>query len=189
MKNQSTLAILAFLLGWLTACKTDTISPAPVPTPSSPTISSSKTPVNPAPSPITPSISKLKAVDWSQLKQWEQDTFLPAWSAFLQSCNALRNQPLWRNPAIKQCNQTAQWKHHQALLQAPFHPTSSIQSGWQRRRANHGLLWAIAKRQPHTQSSISLSIICTARWIAHHWFRRRLSRAQESTTAWPPGGP
>lgn len=119
MKNQSTLAVLAFLLGLLTACKTDTISPAPVPTPSSPT-ASAKTPVNPSPSPITPSISKLKAVDWSQLKQWEQDTFLPAWSAFLQSCNALRNQPLWREScnqanAIKQPNENTIrhfFKHH-----------------------------------------------------------------------------
>lgn len=107
MKNQSALSIFALLLGLLTACKTETISPAPIPA-NPPTSSSASVPAAALlPSPISPGISTLKAVDWSQLKQWEQDTFLPAWGAFLQSCRTLKNQPLWREAcgqanAIKQ---------------------------------------------------------------------------------------
>lgn len=99
MKNQSTLITLALLLWLLAACKTDAISPAPMPI-KPPASTSSNTPPVPAAipqaSPISPSISKLKAANWSQLKEWEHDTLLPAWTAFLQSCNVLKNQPLWR---------------------------------------------------------------------------------------------
>lgn len=104
MKNQSTLSFLALLLLLLAACKTETISPAPIPAKTS-TSSGTSEPIKPAivphVSPISPSISQLKAADWSQLKEWEQDTLLPAWTAFLQSCNALNKQLLWRETCKK----------------------------------------------------------------------------------------
>lgn len=107
MKNQSTLPILAFLLWLLTACKTENVSPVTISAKPSESSNASAPATVPQASPISPSISRLKATDWSQLKEWEQDTFLPAWTAFLQSCNALKNQPLWRETcrqanAIKQ---------------------------------------------------------------------------------------
>ena len=94
MKNQSTLPILVLSLWLLAACKTETLSPTPIPNKPSASIS---LPANASQaSPASPSSSQLKASDWSQLKEWEQDTLLPAWTAFLQSCNALNKQLLWR---------------------------------------------------------------------------------------------
>lgn len=123
MKNQSTLLVLAFSLWLLAACKTETVSPMPASTPpskSSGTSIPALPTATPQVSPISPSTSRLKAADWSQLKEWEQDTFLPAWMAFLQSCNALKNQPLWREicrqtDAIKQADDSTIkrfFKHH-----------------------------------------------------------------------------
>lgn len=103
MKNQSTLSFLALLLLLLAACKTETISPAPIPAkaPSSSDTSEASKSIVPQASPISPSISQLKPADWSQLKEWEQDTLLPAWTAFLQSCNTLNKQLLWRETCKK----------------------------------------------------------------------------------------
>lgn len=103
MKNQSTLLILALSLWLLAACKTETLSPIPIPDKlSAKSSTSASSPANvPQISPISPSLSQLKATDWSQLKEWEQDTLLPAWSAFLQSCNALNKQLLWRETCKK----------------------------------------------------------------------------------------
>lgn len=123
MKNQSSLFILAFSLWLLAACKTENASPVPISAkpPESSITSAPATPTTaPQTSPISPRVSKLKAADWSQLKEWEQDTFLPAWTAFLQSCNALKNQPLWREicrqtDAIKQPDDSTIkrfFKHH-----------------------------------------------------------------------------
>ncbi len=105
MQSQSTLPILVLLLWLLAACKTETIPPAPIPakTPASSSTSELTTSATIVPqvSPISPSISQLKAADWSQLKEWEQDMLLPAWTAFLQSCNALNKQLLWRETCKK----------------------------------------------------------------------------------------
>lgn len=102
MKNQSALSIVALLLGLLAACKTETLSLAPTPDKSP---AATSLPAKPAPvpqiTPISSDISQLKATDWSQLKEWEQDTLLTAWTAFLQSCNALNKQPLWREICSK----------------------------------------------------------------------------------------
>lgn len=104
MKNQSTLPLLALLLCLLVACKTETISPAPIPAKKTTSLNPSdpaKSAIVPQISPISPSISQLKVSDWSQLKEWEQDRVLPAWAAFIQSCNALNKQLLWRETCIK----------------------------------------------------------------------------------------
>ncbi|SDW53597.1 murein transglycosylase A [Nitrosomonas communis] len=105
MQSQSTLSILALLLLLLVACKTETIPPAQISAKPSTSSSTSKlapsAPIVPQVSPISPSTSQLKATDWSQLKEWEQDMLLPAWTAFLQSCNALNKQLLWRETCKK----------------------------------------------------------------------------------------
>ncbi len=35
-------------------------------------------------------------VQWSDLTGWAEDDLRPAWQAFLQSCNALKKQPVWQ---------------------------------------------------------------------------------------------
>lgn len=39
-------------------------------------------------------------VQWSDLTGWREDDLRPAWQAFLQSCNALKNRPLWQETCI-----------------------------------------------------------------------------------------
>ncbi|HVS26632.1 MAG TPA: murein transglycosylase A [Burkholderiales bacterium] len=38
----------------------------------------------------------LKASTWDALPNWADDDIVQAWDAFLQSCNALKNQPTWQ---------------------------------------------------------------------------------------------
>lgn len=78
MKNQLSLLSIALLL-LLNACTTVPVAP---------------------PAPLTaippPAIATLKATDWSALTGWADDDILPAWDAFLRSCTALINRPLWQ---------------------------------------------------------------------------------------------
>ena len=78
MKNQLSLLSVALLL-LLNACTTVPVAP---------------------PTPLTaippPAIATLKATDWSTLTGWADDDILPAWDAFLRSCTALINRPLWQ---------------------------------------------------------------------------------------------
>jgi membrane-bound lytic murein transglycosylase A len=83
----------------LTACETllpgkPPAAPAPAPTPAS---------AVPAPGPIveippaTPPASPLRATTWDAIPGWRDDNPQLAWSAFITSCDALKNQPAWQS--------------------------------------------------------------------------------------------
>ncbi len=78
MKNQLSLLGAALLL-LLNACTTVPVAPPTPPTAIPP-----------------PAIATLKVTDWSALTGWADDDILPAWDAFLRSCTALINRPLWQ---------------------------------------------------------------------------------------------
>jgi len=88
MKNQISFFSLALLL-LLSACTTAPIAP-PVSVTPPPTVPP------PVPSIVPPTLATLKASDWSALPGWADDDLVAAWSAFLQSCAALKNLPLWQ---------------------------------------------------------------------------------------------
>lgn len=90
MKNKINFSGIALLL-LLNAC---TIAPvAPPVVPEKPPVSA----IPPtAPPTVPPAVATLKATDWSALPGWVDDDLAAAWSAFLQSCVALKNQPLWQ---------------------------------------------------------------------------------------------
>ena len=92
MKHQirttaSFLSLFALILG-MGACtilpKPDAITPSVV----TPETLPAKPPVTTAPS--------LQISDWSALPGWQDDNPTPAWEAFLQGCNGLKNQPHWQ---------------------------------------------------------------------------------------------
>jgi membrane-bound lytic murein transglycosylase A len=73
----------------LAACETvspgkPVTAPSPAPTPA-PTVE-----IPPAP------VSPLRASSWDATPGWRDDNPQLAWSAFLTSCNALKNQPAWQ---------------------------------------------------------------------------------------------
>ncbi len=86
MKIQLSFPVITLAL-LLNACASET---APLPDELSkavePTTSVPKEPI------IKPN---LIVTDWSQVTGWENDDILPAWDAFLQSCNVLTNQRQW----------------------------------------------------------------------------------------------
>ncbi len=83
------IALIA--LAALTACETLTPGkPAPGPAPFSPP---AEAPVAKTPAPASP----LRAANWDAITGWRDDNPQLAWSAFLASCSALKNQPAWRS--------------------------------------------------------------------------------------------
>jgi membrane-bound lytic murein transglycosylase A len=58
----------------------------------------------------------LQAVAWKDLPGWKHDPLLPAWAAWLQSCQSLRRQRAWQ--AV--CNDAGQVPHESAKLRAFF---------------------------------------------------------------------
>ncbi|MFZ1852157.1 MAG: murein transglycosylase A [Nitrosomonas sp.] len=88
----------------VSACSTSTVSPTDKSSTQTSGASSSSqaTPTVQAPSisstdkVFTKSIHKSAA--WSALVDWEKDDLLPAWQAFVKSCNVLNKQALWQEP-------------------------------------------------------------------------------------------
>ncbi len=81
MKNQLSLIGITLLL--VSACTVVPIVP----------VTSGKSQL---PATSLPPIGILKATEWSSLTGWTDDDILPAWDAFLRSCTALMNRPLWQ---------------------------------------------------------------------------------------------
>jgi len=93
MKHQigttaSLLTLLALVLG-MGACTTlpkpDAIPPV----------------VTPAIPPVKPATPSLQASNWGALPGWQDDNPAPAWEAFLQGCNGLKNQLQWQQVCKK----------------------------------------------------------------------------------------
>lgn len=95
------LAVTALAL--LAACETLTPGKPPVTaTPTPPPVASVPAPV-PAPTEVTPApkppapASALRATGWDAVANWREDNPQLAWSAFIGSCGALKNQPAWQS--------------------------------------------------------------------------------------------
>ena len=95
------LAVTALAL--LAACETLTPGKPPVTaTPTPPPLASVPAPV-PAPTEVTPApkppapASALRATGWDAVANWREDNPQLAWSAFIGSCGALKNQPAWQS--------------------------------------------------------------------------------------------
>jgi membrane-bound lytic murein transglycosylase A len=67
-------------------------APAPTPAPVAPAPPVEATPARP-PAPAGP----LRASSWDAISGWRDDNPQLAWSAFLTSCSALKNQPAWQS--------------------------------------------------------------------------------------------
>lgn len=90
MKNQSYFPII-LLSVLLTACASNTTEPP----------EKTVQPVEPKATVQEESLlSTHIPAHWSDLTGWMEDDLRPAWQAFLQSCQALKNQPLWQETCI-----------------------------------------------------------------------------------------
>ncbi len=94
--------LLAAALGLIAACETLTptkppVATAPSPTPSpEPSVPAPPSTVeSPAPKPPAPA-NALRATTWDAIGNWRDDNPQLAWSAFIASCGALKNQPAWQ---------------------------------------------------------------------------------------------
>ena len=93
------LAVTALAL--LAACETLTpgkppATPTPPPAASVPAPVPAPTEATPAPKPPAPA-SALRATGWDAVANWREDNPQLAWSAFIGSCGALKNQPAWQS--------------------------------------------------------------------------------------------
>ena len=90
-------------LALLAACETLTPGKPPVTaTPTPPPVATVPAPV-PAPTEVTPApkppapASALRATGWDAVANWREDNPQLAWSAFIGSCSALKNQAAWQS--------------------------------------------------------------------------------------------
>ena len=93
------LAVTALAL--LAACETLTpgkppATPTPPPAASVPAPVPAPTEATPAPKPPAPA-SALRATGWDAVANWREDNPQLAWSAFIGSCSALKNQAAWQS--------------------------------------------------------------------------------------------
>lgn len=91
--------------------------PAPPASPAPPAAALPGTP--PATESTPPSIAPspwLQAADWADLPGWKSDPLVPAWQAWLQSCQSLRKQSAWQ--AV--CDDALQLPTESARLRAFF---------------------------------------------------------------------
>jgi membrane-bound lytic murein transglycosylase A len=95
--------LAATALALLAACETLTPGKPPVTaTPTPPPVASVPAPV-PAPTEVTPApkppapASALRATGWDAVANWRDDNPQLAWSAFIGSCGALKNQAAWQS--------------------------------------------------------------------------------------------
>jgi len=95
--------LAATALALLAACETLTPGKPPVTaTPTPPPVASVPAPV-PAPTEVTPApkppapASALRATGWDAVANWREDNPQLAWSAFIGSCSALKNQAAWQS--------------------------------------------------------------------------------------------
>ena len=96
------LAVTALAL--LAACETLTpgkppATPTPPPAASVPAPVPAPTEATPAPKPPAPA-SALRATGWDAVANWREDNPQLAWSAFIGSCSALKNQAAWQSVCI-----------------------------------------------------------------------------------------
>lgn len=71
--------------------------PAPPATPAQPSVASPAPPPTIEPTPTIAGLSQwLQATDWNDLPGWKNDPLVPAWQAWLQSCQSLRKQSAWQ---------------------------------------------------------------------------------------------
>ena len=93
-------AALAALLA-LAGC--EVLAPKPVPPTPAPPPPGEAPPVKPPPAaeppkpPPAAEFEALRPAGWNDLPGWKADNPAAAWNAFLASCNALGNQPAWRD--------------------------------------------------------------------------------------------
>lgn len=90
--------ILGAVLALLAGCETLTpqqpvVAPAPAPAPAPAAKPEAAKPVPPA----VGTVSGLRKATWDSLPDWREDNPASAWSAFLESCSALRTQEAWRD--------------------------------------------------------------------------------------------
>ena len=95
------IAVTAWAL--LAACETltpgkppVTATPIPPPVASVPAPAPAPSAETPAPKPPAPA-SALRATGWDAVANWREDNPQLAWSAFIRSCGALKNQPAWQS--------------------------------------------------------------------------------------------
>ncbi len=50
-----------------------------------------------APPPIKPAVPPFAESSWEKLPDWQKADLGPSWSAFLQSCHALKSRPVWQD--------------------------------------------------------------------------------------------
>jgi len=85
----------------LTACETllpgkPPAAPVPAPTPATAVPAPGPTVEIPPAAPPAPA-SPLRATTWDAISGWRDDNPQLAWSAFITSCDALKNQPAWQS--------------------------------------------------------------------------------------------
>ena len=106
MIRRSTALIALFMLA---ACETvapgkpaivTSPAPAPAPTPATtptPAPAAPTATVEATPAKTSPPVSPLRTSSWNAVSGWRDDNPQLAWSAFLTSCSALKNQPAWQS--------------------------------------------------------------------------------------------
>ncbi len=98
------MALLITALLGLSGCQTETTSTkSPPSTPEKPPASIATPPAS-LPHEAVPDAknkSRLKVSNWSMLPDWQQETLLPAWHTFMQSCKTLERRPSWRKICLQ----------------------------------------------------------------------------------------
>jgi membrane-bound lytic murein transglycosylase A len=91
------------------------VEPAPAPPPPQPPVAAP-----PPAAPVAPAaVQRYEKAAWSELPGWGSDGQIDAWSGWVRSCNALRQQALWR----RVCSDTVNIPVNDAAAQQRFFET------------------------------------------------------------------
>jgi membrane-bound lytic murein transglycosylase A len=94
------------------------VVPAPAPLPPKPAVTEQPEP--PPAAPISPaSVPRYEKAAWSELPGWRGDGQIEAWSGWLRSCNAIRQQASWQ----RICSETLNIPAYDAAAQQRFFET------------------------------------------------------------------